>query len=320
MINQPVTKYPHERTAILLQKRIRPLKGVSTTTQRPFHLNNHTQSACLVWIHRETHLVLSSTSLGELKGDTTASKLAVDLGVGVEAVVDAAALLLVENDLEGLGAVLLGAEALADNLDGEDEVSQDGVVDGGQGAGAGALLGGGVARAGGALGAREDAARGEDQDVAVGELLLELTGETAGGRAMSDELCKKAERWGKRERKKEKKNLPLLDAVEALQGRDGDKDGNSLLAVANLDLLQITKSACELPDGLFDKKKNRVRGPLPVLYSILYLSGFFESRPFVEIVHVCVRARGQAQDKGKFRNRVFPSSFPSHRRSSSFLL
>ena len=33
-----------------------------------------------------------------------------------------------------------------------------------------------------------------------------------------------------------KKNLPLLDAVEALQGRDGDKDDNSLLAVANFDL------------------------------------------------------------------------------------
>lgn len=33
--------------------------------------------------------------------------------------------------------------------------------------------------------------------------------------------------------------LPLLDTVEALQGRDGDKDDNSLLAVANLDLIKI---------------------------------------------------------------------------------
>jgi len=32
------------------------------------------------------------------------------------------------------------------------------------------------------------------------------------------------------------KYLPLLDTVEALQGRDGDKDDNSLLAVANFDL------------------------------------------------------------------------------------
>lgn len=123
------------------------------------------------------HLVLSGTSLGELEGNTTASKLAVDLRVGVEAVVNTTTLLLVEDDLEGLGAVLLGAETLADNLDGEDEVGQDGVVDGGQSTGTGALLGSGVARASGALGAGQDTARGEDQDVAVGELLLELTGE-----------------------------------------------------------------------------------------------------------------------------------------------
>jgi hypothetical protein len=32
-------------------------------------------------------------------------------------------------------------------------------------------------------------------------------------------------------------NLPLLDAVEALQRWDGDKDDNSLLAVANFDLV-----------------------------------------------------------------------------------
>lgn len=124
-----------------------------------------------------THLVVSSASLGELEDDTAASQLAVDLGVGVQAVVNAALLLLVEDDLEGLGAVLLGAETLADDLDGEDEVSQDGVVDGSQSARTGALLLLGVARAGGALGTGQDAARGQDQDVAVRELLLQLTGE-----------------------------------------------------------------------------------------------------------------------------------------------
>lgn len=46
---------------------------------------------------------------------------------------------------------------------------------------AGTLLGLGVARAGGALGAGQDAAGGQDQDVAVGELLLELTGEATKG-------------------------------------------------------------------------------------------------------------------------------------------
>lgn len=153
--------------------------------------NNH-HHCCPIWVSTTNpqappsargkaaqHLVLSGTGLGELEGDAAAGKLAVDLGVGVEAVVDAAALLLVEDDLEGLGAVLLGAEALADDLDWVDEVGQDGVVDGGQGAAAGALLLLGVARAGGALGAGQDSARGEDQDVAIRELLLELTGEAA---------------------------------------------------------------------------------------------------------------------------------------------
>lgn len=150
-------------------------------------------------------LVLRS-GLGELEGDVAAGEAAVNLGVGVDTVVDASALLLVKDNLEELAAVLLGADTLANNLDGVAEIGQDGVVDGSQSAGAGTLLLLGVARAGGALGAGENAARSEDQDVAVGELLLELTGET------------------------------LLDAVEALQGRDGDKDDNSLLAVANLDL------------------------------------------------------------------------------------
>jgi len=65
-------------------------------------------------------------------------------------------------------------------------------VDGGQGAGAGALLLLGVARAGGSLGAGQDAARGEDQDVAVGELLLQLTGQAARRRGMSESQVAKA--------------------------------------------------------------------------------------------------------------------------------
>lgn len=154
-------------------RRPRPLKGYLITTNAvPSH---HTQ--IILWKELR-RLVLSSTSLGELENDTTAGKLAVDLRVGVEAVVDAATLLLVEDDLEGLGAVLLSAQTLADNLNGEDKVGQDSVVDSGQSTRTGALLGGGVARAGGALGAGEDTARSEDQDVAVRELLLELTGET----------------------------------------------------------------------------------------------------------------------------------------------
>lgn len=91
--------------------------------------------------------------------------------------VDTAPLLLVQDHLDGLATVLLGADALADDLDGVDEVVEDGVVDGGQGTRARTLLGLVGARVGGALGAGKDAALSDEEDVAVGELLLELTGE-----------------------------------------------------------------------------------------------------------------------------------------------
>ena len=42
-----------------------------------------------------------------------------------------------------------------------------------------------------------------------------------------------------RERGKEKGDIPLLHAVETLQGRNGDKDDNSLLAVADFNLYTI---------------------------------------------------------------------------------
>jgi len=79
-------------------------------------------------------------------------------------------------------------------------------VDSGQCSGTGSLLSlrgsGPVA----ALGTGKDSAGGEDEDVAVRELLLKFTGET------------------------------LLHLVEALKGWDGDKDDNCLLAVANFNL------------------------------------------------------------------------------------
>ena len=126
---------------------------------------------------QNSRLVVRGGALGELKVDALASEALVDLGVGVESVVDATTLLLVENDLEDLAAVLAGAETLADNLDGVDEVGKDGVVDSGKGSRLGALLGLRAARAVGALGAGQDAAGSNDQNVAVRELLLELTGE-----------------------------------------------------------------------------------------------------------------------------------------------
>lgn len=127
------------------------------------------------------HLVVGLLALRELEVDALAGEALVDLAVGVEPVVDAATLLLIENDLEDLAAVLAGTETLANNLDGEDEVGQDGVVDSSESPGLGTLLGLRSAGAVGTLGAGENAAGSNDQDVAVGELLLELTGE-AGSR------------------------------------------------------------------------------------------------------------------------------------------
>ena len=91
--------------------------------------------------------------------------------------IDTTALLLVQDDLHRLGAVLLGADALADDLDRVDEVTEDGVVHGRQGARAGAFLLLVCARVDGALGAGEDAALRDEEDVAVGEFLFEFAGE-----------------------------------------------------------------------------------------------------------------------------------------------
>lgn len=121
-------------------------------------------------------LVLGA-ALGELEHDSTAGQPTVDLTVGVEAVVNTTTLLLIQDNLQGLAAILLGTDALADDLDGVDEVAEDGVVDGGQGARTGTLLGLGGARVDGALGAGQNAALSNEEDVAVRELLLELTGQ-----------------------------------------------------------------------------------------------------------------------------------------------
>lgn len=156
-----------------------------------------------------SHLKIRGAAHGELEAADTAGEFPVDLGVSVESVVDAATLLLVQDDLEDLAAVFLGAESLADDLDRVDDVGEDGVVHGGQGSAAGTLLGLRIARAVGALGARQDAARGQDQNVAVRELLLQLAGQA------------------------------LLDLVEAAEERDGDEDDDRAFAVADFELFAM---------------------------------------------------------------------------------
>lgn len=52
--------------------------------------------------------------------------------------------------------------------------------------------------------------------------------------------------------------------MEALQGRDGDKDDNRLLAVANFDLMRDQKSACELLDGISEEIANPWTASRPI--------------------------------------------------------
>jgi hypothetical protein len=91
-------------------------------------------------IEAKARLILSSTALWELEVDTLACQSLVHLRVGIEPVVNTAALLLVKHNLEDLGAVFLSAHALADDLDGVDEVVEDGVVHGCECAGSWSLL------------------------------------------------------------------------------------------------------------------------------------------------------------------------------------
>lgn len=88
-----------------------------------------------------------------------------------------------------------------------------------------ALLGLRCSAAVAALWARQDTAGGNDDDVTVGEFLLELTGQ-AGRKMLGQE--QERENW--------MRNVPLLGTVPALEERDGDEDDNRLATVADLDL------------------------------------------------------------------------------------
>jgi hypothetical protein len=74
------------------------------------------------------------------------------------------------------------------------------------------------------LGRRKDAAGGDDEDMTVGKLLLEFTGETE---KMS---------VGMIQDRAERKSIPLLNLVPAREERDGHEDDDGFSAVANFDL------------------------------------------------------------------------------------
>ena len=68
-------------------------------------------------------------------------------------------LLLIQDNLQDFAAVFLGAEALADNLNGEYEVGENGIVDSGECSGTRTLLRLRCARAVAALRTGKDTAR-----------------------------------------------------------------------------------------------------------------------------------------------------------------
>ena len=87
-------------------------------------------------------------------------------------------LLLIQDDLDDLSTILLGSNALANNLNRVHEVGEDSIVDGGQSAGTRALLFLRGVAAGGTLGLGKNATLGNEEDDTVRELLLKFTSQT----------------------------------------------------------------------------------------------------------------------------------------------
>lgn len=124
------------------------------------------------------HLVIGTTADGELEVASSASQLAVNLRVGVESEVNTTSLLLIKDNLQDLAAILLGAQSLANNLDRVDDISEDGIVNGGESSRSWSLLCLAATRSVGSLGSWKNTAGCEEEDVTVAEFLLEFAGKS----------------------------------------------------------------------------------------------------------------------------------------------
>ena len=187
------------------------------TNTIPSQAHLHPRSSSLLNPQRPRFTLVLAPTHRELKPHASARQLPVNLRIGIQPEVHATPLLLIKHHLQNLAPILLRAHPLPHNLDWVHHVRQDRIVHGGQGAGPGPFLGLGGAAAVGAFGAREDAARGQDEHVPVRELLLQFA-------------CQ-----------------ALLDLVEAGEEGDGDEDHDRALAVANFELwLGMCISFCQL--------------------------------------------------------------------------
>lgn len=120
--------------------------------------------------------------LGHLVGFTLNFKhnlltghLGVQLLERVQLVVDGVGVLRVQVHLADLGTTDQVSDSLTDDFGGEDQVFEDGVVDGGQGSRPGSLLL--LSRLSGGLG--QDLSFTQEHDVSVGELLFQFTGQSS---------------------------------------------------------------------------------------------------------------------------------------------
>jgi hypothetical protein len=108
------------------------------------------------------------------------------------------------------------------------------------------------------------AALADEDDVTVGELLLELTSEAAQGIESAQRSIRK---------NRQTRDGPALDLVERLELGNGDEDDNRLLATLNVDLassrdlegtklgLEVGNVGLEVEEGLrFDESARAARG------------------------------------------------------------
>ena len=120
--------------------------------------------------HEKTSInqsILCRSTKRELEIDPLPRQTPIDLGISIETIIDASPLLLVQDDFQDLTAVLAGLDAFPDDLDGVDDVGQDGVVHGRQRARVRPFLRLRGARPVAAFRAGQDAARGQEEDVSV---------------------------------------------------------------------------------------------------------------------------------------------------------
>lgn len=121
-------------------------------------------------------LVFSSASQRELKSDPFPRQLPIHLRISIKSIIHPASLFLIQYHFQHLTAVLPRPRPLSHNLNRVHYIAQDRIVHGSQGTRMWAFLRLRRAGAVGTFGPRENAARGEEEDVTVGEFLFKFPG------------------------------------------------------------------------------------------------------------------------------------------------